>query len=156
MLLHRLQTRPQLGIRLQQPPDQILTVSARDTVVHFAVVIVADPRVSFLKRGRVERRLSYQQGIQYAAQRPNIRLVAVRLLVQHFRRDVVRRAAYRPANANDRLYATTLACVYTIVCIRAPEKGCRLYVFLPARIKLKDSYDKKGLRGVRVFIAILH
>lgn len=60
-------------------------------------MIVADPGVSLFERGRVEGWLPYQQGVQYATQRPNIRLVAVRLLVQHFRSDVVRRAAYRPA-----------------------------------------------------------
>jgi len=69
-------------------------------------MIVADPGVGLLERGCVERRLSHQQGVQYAAQRPNIRLVTVRLLVQHFRGDIVRRAAYRPANANDRLHVT--------------------------------------------------
>lgn len=101
VLLHSLQARSQLGIGLQQPPNQILAAPARDTVVHLAVMVVADSRVGLLERGGVERRLPHQQGIKYAAQRPNIRLVAVRLLVQYFRGDVVRRAAYRPANAND-------------------------------------------------------
>lgn len=69
-------------------------------------MIIADPRVCLFERGRVEGRLAHQQSVQYAAQRPNIRLVAVRLLVQHFRRYVVWRAAYRPANTNDRLHVT--------------------------------------------------
>lgn len=69
-------------------------------------MIVADPRVSLFERGRVKGWLAHQQGIQYAAQCPNIRLVAVCLLVQHFRRYVVWRATYCPANTNDRLHAT--------------------------------------------------
>lgn len=103
MLLYLLQTRPQLGIGLQQPSDQILAALARDTIVHLTIMIVADSGVGLFETSRIEWRLPYQQSIKYAAERPNIRLVAVRLLVQHFRSDVVRCAAYRPANANDAL-----------------------------------------------------
>lgn len=106
MFLYPLQARAQLRVGLQQPPDQVLAASTRDTVVDIAIMIVAYPGVSLLERGRVEGRLPYQQGIQYAAQRPNIRLVTVRLLVQHFRSDVVWRAAYRPVDTN-RLHAAT-------------------------------------------------
>lgn len=92
---------------MQQPSDQVLAVSARDTVVDLTVMVVADPGVSLLKCGCIEGWLPYQQGIQYAAQRPNIRFVTVRLLVQHFRSDVVWRAAYCPVDTNW-LHATIL------------------------------------------------
>lgn len=110
MFFHPLQARSQLGIRLQQPPDQVLTAFARETVVELAIMIVADPSVSLFECGRVEGWLPYQQGVQYTAQRPNIRLIAVRLLVQHFRSDVVRRATYRPADTNATTYYDVRRC----------------------------------------------
>lgn len=95
VFLDSLQARAQLRYRLEQPTYQILTASTDQTVVEFLVTIVAYPRVRLLQRGRVEGRLAGEEGVQYAAQSPDVRLVAVGLLVENLRGDVVRCAAYR-------------------------------------------------------------
>lgn len=103
VFLYPLQRRPELGIRLEEPFDKILPVSARYRIVNLPIMIVTYPRVRFFQRCCVERWLPYQQGVQYAPERPNIRLVTVCLLIQHFRRDVIRCSAYRPAHTNELL-----------------------------------------------------
>lgn len=103
VFLYPLQRRPELGIRLEEPFDKILPVSTRYRIVNLPIMIVTYPRVRFFQRCCVERWLPYQQGVQYAPERPNIRLVTVCLLIQHFRRDVIRCSAYRPAHTNELL-----------------------------------------------------
>lgn len=44
---------------MQKPSDQILAASTRDTVIDLAIMVITDPGVSFLKRGRVEGWLPY-------------------------------------------------------------------------------------------------
>lgn len=103
VFLYSLQRRSELRIRLEEPFDKILPVSARYRIVNLPIMIVTYPRVRFFQRCCVERWLPYQQGVQYAPERPNIRLVTICLLIQHFRRDVIRCSAYRPAHTNELL-----------------------------------------------------
>ena len=57
------------------------------------VLVLLDPLVRLLQGLGLERRLTDEQGVHDAADRPNVDFVAVAFLAENFRRDVVGRAA---------------------------------------------------------------
>ena len=83
---------PRVGIRLQQAVYQILGLHTH-LVRRNGEFVFFYFGIRVLEAAGLERRLANQQRVEYAAQRPDVHLVRVALLVQHLRRNIVRCAA---------------------------------------------------------------
>lgn len=84
---HRREAWPHGGVPLEQLVDQVL--SFQGDVARHLVFPENDFGQCVLDRVCVERRAAHQEGVEHAAQRPDVRLQAVGAVRSHLRGDVV-------------------------------------------------------------------
>ena len=85
-----------LRISRQDPLDEVSSRVRNVDVVRERIAVLADAPVSCLHVGRLERRFSNNERVDYDAQRPNIHLVRVAALaLEYLGGDIVRRTANR-------------------------------------------------------------